>query len=1179
MFPQLGTEMAKVKLSKEKKESEDFAKELVGRELKAANATNAKAFRGSGGSSKIRWYLSKEDSEHHQKVLRLKFEQKKRQFTTPQLEGAFESYLQDRYQSALDKDADRWMALMHLSDVIRHDPVAEGVRLSGGDFAAYELFFRCEPRTHICRARFMIAMRKIFGFQTAELDRVSDGAVVKLLERVYDVFDDQKIDKLDWRTWLVMYALLSKYEVMTREHFVWGFSMYASHGSIDLETTQAVPFTAIRAMFHFYTDENMRGKLMEAVDIAFDEVVESSTELNIAVRQLMREGRVSQEVPIKLNHFKALLDTPSMAPMFEPGRPFGSRDSDTWTLAIEEDYMHPTLLLSVKTDRRKLRNHKKMMEFIETSELRCKRFNMESWARYVIRRKRCRYLMAECIVRYHVENVSMAMNAWTRFAIADIRAITIQRCIRGWLGRTEAHFLWFLHHCATVLQTRYRMVIAVRRYIQRQLKRKWAATEMQRHFRGNMHRRLAFYRLSDFIAHEREKLDKERWNWENRTLIKATIAVQRAWRKREARLAAEEAERKRKAELSVEQMMVEQEIEQQRQRKIYEENLEKWFDEQRAEAQKNQMYDDFSKAEKDKIVRYRRQEAEKERKRRMEQNKKREELMEEQRVENWLVTWNQTQVTRADEKRKYLEQCLHHPETKEEKHVRRELIKEIKKHTKAVLKRADEQKVEMEYLEGYEIATDEIMIRHMDEEKEKVYHEMREAAEKYEIDKAEEKRILEEEQEHARQNAQVYSANLLQGMVKKSQARKKLRELVYKVFKKEFDPPSFTFTYVDQRNDHVIWHKPYSLGSYEMKCRDEWVRCLDSTGVEYFYNPLSMKMQWVRPLGTVQCVTCEIEFAKRYCNENHQLQCVECWTKGHAHLTKPRDRIKLSWKELDGGMESSEAALTEIDDFPDHSEAEKGLISADDNTDAELAKKIAEKLEAHKMRVAVMIQGSSAETAEEKKAKQQYVKRMQNQKEAARKRVTLEQAQAGVAQIIDGEWKPKDENYPCAICNDGTTSERFCNQCDLFYCIDCFTEAHDKHGPLRTHTFHNVSKEQREKINKQFEWPDDRPPSEGISNVQAWVEAQSLMKTGTLTFLADDDQSVTSLDSLSTHGTALSGTTTKTGTTTVGDTTTLGDDTTVGDDAMTVVSGSSTDKKRKKKKKKKKKKKNRPLVG
>ena len=49
-----------------------------------------------------------------------------------------------------------------------------------------------------------------------------------------------------------------------------------------------------------------------------------------------------------------------------------------------------------------------------------------------------------------------------------------------------------------------------------------------------------------------------------------------------------------------------------------------------------------------------------------------------------------------------------------------------------------------------------------------------------------------------------------------------------------------------------------------MKCRDEWVRCLDSTQKHYFYNPLTMKMQWVRPLGTVLCATCDADFAKRY---------------------------------------------------------------------------------------------------------------------------------------------------------------------------------------------------------------------------------------------------------------------------------------------------------------------------
>ena len=77
---------------------------------------------------------------------------------------------------------------------------------------------------------------------------------------------------------------------------------------------------------------------------------------------------------------------------------------------------------------------------------------------------------------------------------------------------------------------------------------------------------------------------------------------------------------------------------------------------------------------------------------------------------------------------------------------------------------------------------------------------MRRAADKFEKEKAEAKRIEDEEAENARQSAEVYSAKLLQGAVRKSQARKKLRERCYKVFKKEFDPESFTFYYVDQRS-------------------------------------------------------------------------------------------------------------------------------------------------------------------------------------------------------------------------------------------------------------------------------------------------------------------------------------------------------------------------------------------
>ena len=120
--------------------------------------------------------------------------------------------------------------------------------------------------------------------------------------------------------------------------------------------------------------------------------------------------------------------------------------------------------------------------------------------------------------------------------------------------------------------------------------------------------------------------------------------------------------------------------------------------------------------------------------------------------------------------------------------MKKELIKEIKKHTKVVLKRADEQKLEMEYPEGYEKATEEVLVKHMDQEKARVEVEMRRAADKYEKEKVEEKRTFDEQQEHARKSAEVYSATLLQGAVRKSQARKQLRERCYKVFIKEFDP-------------------------------------------------------------------------------------------------------------------------------------------------------------------------------------------------------------------------------------------------------------------------------------------------------------------------------------------------------------------------------------------------------
>lgn len=67
------------------------------------------------------------------------------------------------------------------------------------------------------------------------------------------------------------------------------------------------------------------------------------------------------------------------------------------------------------------------------------------------------------------------------------------------------------------------------------------------------------------------------------------------------------------------------------------------------------------------------------------------------------------------------------------------------------------------------------------------------------------------------------AAARIQGAFRIFLARREWRQRCIKVFRKEFDPESFTHVYVDQRTEEPQLHKPYGLGSFDMRMRDEWV--------------------------------------------------------------------------------------------------------------------------------------------------------------------------------------------------------------------------------------------------------------------------------------------------------------------------------------------------------------------
>lgn len=220
---------------------------------------------------------------------------------------------------------------------------APKVPLAGRDSGVYEMFFRSEPGQFMNRPRFMIAMRQVFGFQTANKNQASDGRALWVLDRTYRAFDMHEKGAFDWRLFLVMYRVVHLPLVLFRDHLVFGFGIYASSGSYDFGNSSAsdkkrskgggvdpaltvdcgVKYGDVRSMFSALTSQPLRELLLDLVETAWHELAEVSTQLNVQVQAARRAGKRSDEVCMTRAQFDKLLDCPALAPLFEAAITFG----------------------------------------------------------------------------------------------------------------------------------------------------------------------------------------------------------------------------------------------------------------------------------------------------------------------------------------------------------------------------------------------------------------------------------------------------------------------------------------------------------------------------------------------------------------------------------------------------------------------------------------------------------------------------------------------------------------------------------------------------------------------------------------------------------------------------------------------------------------------------------------
>eukprot|EP00611_Tribonema_gayanum_P002726 TRINITY_DN1205_c0_g1_i3.p1 TRINITY_DN1205_c0_g1~~TRINITY_DN1205_c0_g1_i3.p1 ORF type:complete len:965 (+),score=381.04 TRINITY_DN1205_c0_g1_i3:181-3075(+) len=810
-----------------------------------------------------RWYTGK-GHEHFGVAYRRKAERTKRGYSDEQLKSALARYATGREALERSRRGSRWEALFAFKAVLEARTGARAAaRVAGADDALYEQLFRAQPRKYLQRTRYLAVMRVVYGLDVAPTDHAADALALRALNRLYNAFDVRDADEADWRQMVYMMQVAARPHETLDASLRFAFALLGSEGAFDAKCADPVPLSSLLDMAGVLASHDTEAALRTILEEGWLEIVQKDPEAGAACEAARAADRGPMSVLITRRMLDELLDSYTLAPLLRVATLFGRKDRRAWTFAGEERYFDPVLRELLRQTRRDKRNAAALAVFKTTVNQRRAKFNMLRWRRFVRRRRRARELVTAIADRFFWGYASIAVARWRRLAVCAVAAEAVQRVYRGHEARRQAHFLRALHAVVARLQAIQRGRAARMRYLRYRQKRQWAAAEIQRLVRGAQARGRATRLLREAVERQLLKVDEavERWQWSVREA--AAGRIQRKWHRH--RVIEEHA---RRQSLMVKAAQVEQEMAgiaaaRRRQIATYKAELSEWYAQQRRDLMQARMTESSTAAEKYKIVQYRRREADRLKKEAADRRAAKEARMEQERKEVWARRWAEVTEERAIARSAYLAQVLMHPETSEEAALRAGLQAEIKAESKAVIKLADDQRIDLEWPEAMEIAKEQVLKRRMDEERRQVKKEMQAAAKALEIEEA----AAEAERKTLRLAAMNAlsegAASKIQRVYAQYRAREYVRRLAMATYEKHFDVASGAYWWSNPLIKTVSWAKPPLLGAYDVDPPDEWAVMPGAYDLVYYYNPRMFAMSWTVPEGTVPCGKCNAYFATR----------------------------------------------------------------------------------------------------------------------------------------------------------------------------------------------------------------------------------------------------------------------------------------------------------------------------
>jgi hypothetical protein len=574
---------------------------------------------------------------------------------------------------------------------------------------------------------------------------------------------------------------------------------------------------------------------------------------------------------------------------------------------LEDSFYHPTILRIITELRREIRCDNVADHFISRKTLRTKRDCYKLWRAYIQRRQLARRVMVDMYVHYCYVCQGFFFDLWRRHCIQELESQVIQRYARGFIGRLRKRIMVKLNKKVLTIQNAGRKLNSQVRYNRKSKHVFWAATTIQKVYRGLAARRFVKRKVEALYDTGIRQIQRERKLYEHMRRLKAAIRIQNVLRRFMKKMRALRKLRKKQDQELLQLQMVTHKKENERKKRIFRQQLEEWFIKRKEEYERDRLNESQTAAQKSQIIAYRRRidmyEKEQKEIARLEKNERAEEAA----ITIWLQSWEIKKKERSRMKGIECRHALLSPETPQQRELRKVLLGKIEKQVKVVLRRADKMRIPMEIPEAREIAMEEVIEMEMKAEVKVVEKEMYDAA--VAAEKAKEEKRLAELEQLRRQNERnkVWAVTKIQVCVRCMIARRIKREKAYKRYKKEFDANAMAYYYVNTFTNTTSWDKPLSLGSYDIDAKSHWVPIVDAEGDTYYYNPNTWKMQWKQPKGTTCCEKCGPNgFAVARLESTRKFYCEPHFNEVAAELLASGVPAReLFFKSLDGSVENS----------------------------------------------------------------------------------------------------------------------------------------------------------------------------------------------------------------------------------------------------------------------------------